>query len=127
MGAWLQLGDRTARALFQRWMADQIRQGPAAATISRRLASLTFLARQSALKELAEIRLHLLKAPRPERRRPHCQESCPLGAAFGYRDYLKGCDASAYLAAEQQAAQTRQGVWRWGDTVQRPWDFRQSR
>ena len=39
---------------------------------------------------------------------------------LAYRDYLKGCDASAYLAAEQQAAQTRQGVWRWGDTVQRP-------
>lgn len=69
MGAWLQLGDRTARALVQRWMADQSRQGLAAATIGRRLASLKFLARQAALKELADIRLHLLKAPRPERRR----------------------------------------------------------
>lgn len=69
MGAWLQLGDQTARALVQRWMADQTRQGLAAATIGRRLASLKFLARQAALKELADIRLHLLKAPRPEKRR----------------------------------------------------------
>jgi integrase/recombinase XerC len=50
-------------------MADQNRQGLAAATIGRRLASLKFLARQAALKELADIRLHLLKAPRPEKRR----------------------------------------------------------
>jgi integrase/recombinase XerC len=69
MGAWLQLGDQTARALVQRWMADQTRQGLAAATIGRRLASLKFLARQASLKELADIRLHLLKAPRPEKRR----------------------------------------------------------
>lgn len=69
MGAWLQLGDQTARALVQRWMADQTRQGLAAATIGRRLASLKFLARQAALKERADIRLHLLKAPRPEKRR----------------------------------------------------------
>jgi integrase len=69
MGAWLQLGDRTARVLVQRWMADQTRQGLAAATIGRRLASLKFLARQAALKDLADIRLHLLKAPKPEKRR----------------------------------------------------------
>lgn len=69
MGVWLQLGDQTARALVQRWMADQTRQGLASATIGRRLASLKFLARQAALKEMADIRLHLLKAPRPEKRR----------------------------------------------------------
>ena len=69
MGAWLQLGDRTARALVQRWMADQVRQGLASATIGRRLASLKFLARQAALREMADIRLHLLKAPKLEKRR----------------------------------------------------------
>jgi micrococcal nuclease len=45
------------------------------------------------------------------------------GQAYAYRDYLAGCDASAYLDAESQAERTRQGVWRWGE-AQRPWDFR---
>jgi micrococcal nuclease len=45
------------------------------------------------------------------------------GQAYAYRDFLDGCDASAYLDAESQAERTRQGVWRWGDQ-QRPWEFR---
>jgi len=69
MKVWLDLGDRSARSLVQRWMADQTRQGLAAATIGRRLAALRFLARQASLRGVAEIRLHLLKAPRPEKRR----------------------------------------------------------
>jgi site-specific recombinase XerC len=45
MQTWMTLGDAPARALVQRWIADQSRQGLAAATISRRLAALKFLAR----------------------------------------------------------------------------------
>jgi endonuclease YncB( thermonuclease family) len=47
-----------------------------------------------------------------------------MGAAFVYRDYLNGCDARAYEQAEQQAQRFRQGVWRWDQGVERPWDFR---
>jgi hypothetical protein len=50
-------------------MADQTRRALASATIGRRLVSLKFLARQAALKEMADIRLHLPKAPRPDKRR----------------------------------------------------------
>jgi integrase/recombinase XerC len=69
MTSWLQLGDQTARSLVQRWVADQSRQGLASATISRRLASLKWLARQAALQDLADVRLHLLRGPKPEKRR----------------------------------------------------------
>jgi integrase/recombinase XerC len=69
MTSWLQLGDQTARSLVQRWVADQSRQGLASATIGRRLASLKWLARQAALKDLADVRLHLLRGPKPEKRR----------------------------------------------------------
>jgi integrase/recombinase XerC len=69
MTAWVQLGDQTARSLVQKWMADQSRQGLAAATISRRLASLKWVARQAALRELGDVRLHLLRGPKPEKRR----------------------------------------------------------
>jgi hypothetical protein len=44
-------------------------------------------------------------------------------AAYAYRDYLDGCDASAYLGAEAQAEHFRQEVWRWGNEV-KPWNFR---
>jgi len=50
-----------------------------------------------------------------------------MGAAFVYRDYLNGCDASAYEQAEQQAQRFRQGVWRWDGGTERPWDFRSRR
>ena len=46
------------------------------------------------------------------------------GWAYAYRQYLHGCDEAAYLGAESQAEQRHLGVWRWGDTQQRPWDFR---
>jgi endonuclease YncB( thermonuclease family) len=54
------------------------------------------------------------------------QEMVRLGMAYAYRKYLGGCNADAYLNAEQQAQQQRQGVWRYGDQV-RPWDFRRNR
>jgi endonuclease YncB( thermonuclease family) len=50
-----------------------------------------------------------------------------LGAAYVYREYLAACDQNAYLGAEAQAERRRVGVWRWGGTEQRPWDFRRSR
>lgn len=53
-------------------------------------------------------------------------EMVRLGQAYAYRDYLRGCDENAYLSAESQAQQSRQGVWRWGNEV-KPWDFRRSR
>jgi endonuclease YncB( thermonuclease family) len=33
------------------------------------------------------------------------------GQAFAYRQYLRGCDAKAYLDAEQRASRRRIGVW----------------
>jgi micrococcal nuclease len=53
-------------------------------------------------------------------------EMVRLGAAYAYRQYLSGCDESAYLSAEGQAERYRQGVWRWGNEV-KPWDFRKNR
>ena len=50
-------------------------------------------------------------------------EMVRLGMAYAYRQYLSGCDENAYLDAEGQAEQYRQGVWRWGNEV-KPWDFR---
>lgn len=52
-------------------------------------------------------------------------EMVRMGAAYVYRQYLSGCDKSAYLGAEGQAERYRQGVWRWGNEV-KPWDFRRS-
>jgi len=46
-----------------------------------------------------------------------------MGLAYAYRDYLGGCDANAYLDAEEQAERYPQGVWRWGNEL-KPWDFR---
>jgi micrococcal nuclease len=51
-------------------------------------------------------------------------EMVPAGAAFVYRQYLRDCDGAAYEAAEQQAQQYRQGVWRWNQQPERPWNFR---
>ena len=53
-------------------------------------------------------------------------EMVRLSMAYAYRQYLSGCDESAYLGAEAQAERGRQGVWRWGNEV-KPWDFRKSR
>lgn len=46
------------------------------------------------------------------------------GSAFVFRQYLRDCDGAAYEQAEQQAQRFRQGVWRWDQGVERPWDFR---
>ncbi len=46
------------------------------------------------------------------------------GQAFAYRQYLSGCDARAYLDAEQRASRRRAGVWREPGGITRPWDFR---
>ena len=40
------------------------------------------------------------------------------GQAYAYGDYVDGCDARAYLEAENQAERTRQGVWCWGEAVE---------
>ena len=52
-------------------------------------------------------------------------EMVRIGMAYAYRQYLSGCDESAYLGVEGQAEHYRQGVWRWGNEV-KPWDFRKS-
>jgi micrococcal nuclease len=51
-------------------------------------------------------------------------EMVRTGAAFVFYEYLRDCDQAAYIAAEQQAQRFRQGVWRWDQGVERPWDFR---
>jgi micrococcal nuclease len=54
-------------------------------------------------------------------------EMVRTGAAFVYYRYLADCNGAAYEQAEQQAQRLRQGVWRWDQGVERPWDFRQRR
>ncbi len=49
------------------------------------------------------------------------------GQAFVYRQYLSGCDADAYLAAEDRASRARLGVWQVRGGITRPWDFRRQR
>jgi endonuclease YncB( thermonuclease family) len=49
------------------------------------------------------------------------------GHAFVYRQYLSGCDAMAYLEAEERASLARLGVWQVKDGITRPWDFRRGR
>jgi endonuclease YncB( thermonuclease family) len=49
------------------------------------------------------------------------------GQAFAYRQYLRGCDAKAYLAAEDRASRARLGVWQMPGGITRPWDFRRAR
>ena len=46
------------------------------------------------------------------------------GQAFAYRQYLRGCDAKAYLEAEERASRSRLGVWQVQGGITRPWDFR---
>ena len=48
------------------------------------------------------------------------------GDAFVYHQYLDGCDAAAYIKAEEQAQRARLGVWRWNN-VEKPWEFRRRR
>jgi len=49
------------------------------------------------------------------------------GQAFAYRQYLGGCDAKAYLEAEERASRARIGVWQVPGGITRPWDFRRGR
>ncbi|WP_255116621.1 MULTISPECIES: thermonuclease family protein [unclassified Synechococcus] len=49
------------------------------------------------------------------------------GQAFAYRHYLRGCDAKAYLEAEERASRARLGVWQMPGGITRPWDFRRTR
>lgn len=49
------------------------------------------------------------------------------GQAFAYRQYLRQCDAAAYLGAERGAEIDRLGVWAERGGITRPWDFRQGR
>lgn len=46
------------------------------------------------------------------------------GQAFAYRQYLSGCDRSAYLGAEAAASRQRVGVWAVSGGITRPWDWR---
>lgn len=48
------------------------------------------------------------------------------GAAFVYRKYLTQCDSQAYIAAERDAQLRSRGIWKWGSSVDKPWDFRGS-
>ena len=49
------------------------------------------------------------------------------GQAFAYRQYLSGCDAKAYLEAEDRASRARLGIWQVKGGITRPWDFRRGR
>ena len=49
------------------------------------------------------------------------------GKAFAYRQYLSGCDAKAYLEAEERASRAHLGVWQVPGGITRPWDFRRAR
>ena len=49
------------------------------------------------------------------------------GQAFVYRQYLRGCDAKAYLEAEDRASRARIGAWQVPSGITRPWDFRRGR
>jgi endonuclease YncB( thermonuclease family) len=49
------------------------------------------------------------------------------GQAFAYRQYLSGCDAKAYLEAEDRASRSLLGVWQVKGGITRPWDFRRGR
>jgi endonuclease YncB( thermonuclease family) len=49
------------------------------------------------------------------------------GKAFAYRQYLSGCDAKAYLEAEERASRARLGVWQVPGGITRPWYFRRGR
>ncbi len=49
------------------------------------------------------------------------------GQAFVVRQYLGGCDACQYLAAEGRASRARLEVWQVEGGITRPWDFRRGR
>jgi endonuclease YncB( thermonuclease family) len=49
------------------------------------------------------------------------------GQAMAYRQFLKGCDAGEYLAAERQAQAQRLGIWGNPRLPMAPWDYRRCR
>ena len=49
------------------------------------------------------------------------------GHDFVYRQFLQGCNAKAYLRAEEEARRQRLGVWQLPGGVIRPWDYRRGR
>ena len=48
------------------------------------------------------------------------------GNAWAYRRYLKSCDSTAYLDAEEAAKRNRRGLWG-GTNPIAPWEFRRAR
>ena len=48
------------------------------------------------------------------------------GSAWAYRRYLKACNSSAYIEAEDSAQQKGRGLWAGGKPVA-PWDYRRSK
>lgn len=59
-------GPVAARKLVSRWQRHLLDQGRAGATVARRVAALKWLSRQAALHDLVDLRLELLKTPKPE-------------------------------------------------------------
>lgn len=49
------------------------------------------------------------------------------GQAFAYGQYLRQCNAAAYLGAERGAEFVRQSVWSVPGGIERPWEFRLGR
>lgn len=49
------------------------------------------------------------------------------GAAFVYWKYLNKCNRQTYAAAEDDAKRNSRGVWKWGGSVVKPWDFRKQK
>ena len=49
------------------------------------------------------------------------------GQAFAYRQYLGGCNAKAYLGAEERASRAHLGVWQVPGGITRPRDLRRIR
>jgi integrase/recombinase XerC len=59
-------GAVAARRLVARWQQEMLANGLSAATAGRRLAALKWLSRQAALNEVVDLRLELLRSPKPE-------------------------------------------------------------
>ena len=56
------------------------------------------------------------------------QQMIRRGHAFAYRRYLQQCDSSEYLRIENEARNSKLGIWSVGsDGIQRPWDYRSGR
>ena len=49
------------------------------------------------------------------------------GAAFVYWKYVSKCNRQRYATAESCAKRNSIGVWKWGGSVMKPWDFRKQK